>query len=243
VVDTGTWSQLPGVEEMCKTWKATTLVMDHHRTQEPWGQVRWVDDQAAAAGEMAGALLKEMGVKLTREIATALYVAITSDTGWFAFSNTSPRTLRMCADLMEVGVDTDRIYQHLFQNERPERLLLQQRAMAKLRFVAGGRVACMTVAKQDFVETGAGVPDTENLVNIPLQVETVKISVLFNEDPAGGPVRISFRSKGQLDVSRFAEQFGGGGHARAAGAKMDLPLEQVVEKIETALEERLAGPH
>jgi bifunctional oligoribonuclease and PAP phosphatase NrnA len=243
VMDTGTWSQLPGLDEICKTWKVETVVMDHHSTQEPWGQVRWVDTKASAAGEMACELISKLGAKVDASIATALFVAIASDTGWFAFSNTSPLTMRRCADLMDVGVDTDRIYQLLFQNERPERLLLQQCAMKSLEFLAGGRVTRMVVRKSDFEKTGANVPDTENLVNIPLQVASVQVSVLINEDLAGGPVRVSFRSKGQLDVARFAEQFGGGGHVRASGAKFNLPVDEVIAKVSKALEDRMDGPH
>ncbi|MFT3785371.1 MAG: bifunctional oligoribonuclease/PAP phosphatase NrnA [Tepidisphaeraceae bacterium] len=238
VVDTGTWSQLPGMEEAVRVWSPrSTLIMDHHKTQEPWGDARWVDTKASAAGEMAFALVKQLGATIDGKLAEALFVAISSDTGWFAFSNTTPTTLRVCAELMEVGVDTDRLYQMLFQNERPERLLLQRQAMQSLTFRAGGKVAGMTITKADFATTKANVPDTENLVNLPLQVATVQVSVLFNEDPAGGPVRVSFRSKGQLDVSRFAEQFGGGGHARASGAKFDEPIDAVVKRVLDRLEQ------
>jgi phosphoesterase RecJ-like protein len=243
VVDTGTWSQLPTIDEVMKTWKPkNVLVMDHHQTQEPWGDARWVDTTASAAGEMAFDLLRAWpGTKLDAAMAEALFVAITSDTGWFAFSNTSPRTLRACAELMEVGVDTDALYQRLFQNERPERLLLQVRAMRSLAFLAGGRVARMSIANSDFAETRANVPDTENLVNIPLQVADVQVSVLLSEDPTGGPVRVSFRSKGQLDVAKFAEQFAGGGHARASGAKIVGPLDEVVRRVSEALESAMAS--
>jgi bifunctional oligoribonuclease and PAP phosphatase NrnA len=242
VVDTGTWSQLPTISDVMKSWKpASTLVMDHHQTQEPWGDVRWVDTTASAAGEMAFDLLRAWpGVTIDQAMAEALFVAITSDTGWFAFSNTSPRTLRACAELMEIGVDTDALYQRLFQNERPERLLLQVRAMRSLAFLAQGRVARMHITNADFAETRANVPDTENLVNIPLQVADVQVSVLLSEDPSGGPVRVSLRSKGQLDVAKFAEQFGGGGHARASGAKIAAPIDEAVRRVSEALERAMA---
>jgi phosphoesterase RecJ-like protein len=177
--------------------------------------------QAAAAGEIVAELLQMWDVDLDSKIASALYVAIATDTGWFQFSNTRPYTLRLAAQLMEAGVDTDRMYQLIYQNERKERVALQTRAMESLELLEGDRLAVMRVTVKDFEETGANVPDTENLINIPLQIATVEVSLLFTEPLDFGPVRVSLRSKGQVDVARFAEKFGGGGHARAAGLKVD----------------------
>src|SRR3954453_17885315 len=173
-------------------------------------------------------------------MATGLYVAIASDTGWFQFSNTRPFTMRLAATLMEAGVDTDQLYQHLYQNERPERVLLQTRAMQSLELLADGKLAVMTVRKQDFADTGAHVPDTENLINIPLQIRTVEVSLLFTETPEPGPIRVSLRSKGSVDVAKFAEQFGGGGHARAAGLKVSKQLAAAREDVVSSFAARLS---
>ena len=142
---------------------------------------------------------------------------------------------------MEAGVDTDRMYQLVYQNERAERVALQARAMQTLELLAGGRLAVMTVRRRDFEQTRANVPDTENLINVPLQIRTVEASVLLVEPPDGGPVRVSLRSKGKVDVARFAETFGGGGHARAAGLKIDGPLAAVHDAVVGALEAKLAA--
>jgi phosphoesterase RecJ-like protein len=168
-------------------------------------------------------------------MATALYVAIASDTGWFQFSNTRPYTHRLAALLMEKGVDTDRIYQLLHQNERAERVALQTRAMQSLELLANGRLAVMRIGKEDFTETHAHVPDTENIINIPLQIRTVEVSILLTDPPEGGPIRISLRSKGQIDVARFAEQFGGGGHARASGLKLPGTFQEAHDKVVKAM--------
>lgn len=234
-VDTGTWSQLPGLEAIVPTMRATRLVIDHHRTQGTWADVLWQDVAASAAGEMVEELLQRWGVPITREIASSLWAAIVTDTGWLQYSNTTPRTLRLCATLMEYGVDTDAIYQRLYQNERAERLRLHARGLASMRFDAGERIATIVVRKDDFAETGAGVTDTEAIVNLPLQVASVQVSAVFTEPPEGGAIRVSFRSKGQLDVSKFAEPFGGGGHARAAGAKIDGEVDAVRERVAAAL--------
>jgi len=115
----------------------------------------------------------------------------------------------------------DAIYKQLYQSERVQRVRLQTRAMDSLELLADGRLAVMTLRKQDFIESGAGVPDTENLINIPMQIGVVEVSILVTEPVDFGPVRVSLRSKGQVDVAKFAEAFGGGGHARASGLKID----------------------
>jgi len=102
-----------------------------------------------------------------------------------------------------------------------------------------GRLAVMRVTKKDFEETQANVPDTENLINIPLQIATVQVSIIIIEPREGGPVRVSLRSKGQVDVARFAEKFGGGGHARASGLKLTATPQEVRDRVVTAMMETL----
>jgi phosphoesterase RecJ-like protein len=236
VADTGTWSQLPGLQEKLRAsgWRKPMLVLDHHLTQENWADAKLVVTEAAAAGEIAAELLELWDVTMTPAIATALFVAIASDTGWFQFSNTRPFTLRLAATLMEAGVDTDRLYQNLYHNERAERVAIQTRAMQSLELLAGGKLAVMTIRKKDFTDTHAGVPDTENIINVPLMIRTVEVSILITEPIDSGPVRVSLRSKGKLDVARFAEQFGGGGHARASGLKLQTSLEDAHKQVVSA---------
>jgi phosphoesterase RecJ-like protein len=247
VADTGTWSQLPGLKERIANWNVPKLVLDHHLTQENWADLKLVITEAAAAGEIAAELIEQWEIEIDSAIATALYVAIASDTGWFQFSNTRPFTHRLAATLIEKGVDTDRIYQMLYQNERAERVALQTRAMQTMELQANGRLAIMKIGKEDFKATNARVPDTENLINVPLQIRTVQVVALITDPPEGGPIRVSLRSKGQLDCSKFAEQFGGGGHARAAGMKLEGTVQQTHDRILAALLSKLedadAGPN
>jgi phosphoesterase RecJ-like protein len=235
VVDTGTFSQLPGLKEKILAFDKPRLVIDHHLTQEDWADIPLVVKTAAAAGEIIAELLSRWAIPLDAPIATALFLAIASDTGWFQFSNTHPDTLRLAATLMEAGVDTDRLYQLLYQNERKERLALQTRALQSLELLSDARLAVMRLSKADFTETQAGVPDTENLINLPLQIATVEVSLLFTEPTTPGPVRVSLRSKGTVDVAAFAQQFGGGGHARAAGLKLDEPFAAAHDKVVGAM--------
>ncbi len=231
VVDTGTWSQLPGLKDHFAKYDKPKLVIDHHLTQEDWATHKLVDTKAAAACEIVASLLKRWNITIDSAIAGALYVGLVADTGWFQYSNTTPTTLRLGAELMEAGVDTDKIYQALYQNERPQRLAIQARAMRSLELLADGKLAVMQLKKEDFTETNATTNDTEGLINIPLQVCDVEVSILFNDPPTGGPIRVSLRSKGKVNVANFAGQFGGGGHARAAGLKVECPLQPAVEQV------------
>jgi nanoRNase/pAp phosphatase (c-di-AMP/oligoRNAs hydrolase) len=235
VVDTGTWSQLPGLKERVSNWNVPKLVVDHHLTQEDWATTKLVRTDASAAGEIVADLLERWGVPLDASIASCLFLAIASDTGWFQFSSTRPVTMRLAAKLMEAGVDTDRMYQLLYQNERAERIALQARAMQSLELLKDNRLAVMRIRKRDFEETNAQVPDTESLVNVPLQIRTVEVSIVLTEPRDFGPIRGSLRSKGQVDVATFAEQFGGGGHARAAGVKVEGTLDAAHDKVVAAM--------
>jgi bifunctional oligoribonuclease and PAP phosphatase NrnA len=235
VVDTGTWSQLPGLRERVEKFSKPKMVIDHHLTQQDWADVKLVETSAGACAEIIAELLERWGVRLDPRMATALFVGIVADTGWFMFSNTRPVALRLAARLMETGVDTDRVYQLLYQNERAERIALHTRGLAGMELLDNGRIAVMKIRKSDFADVKAHINDTENLINVPLQIRTVEVSVLISEPLDAGPVRVSLRSKGQVDVARFAEQFGGGGHARAAGLKFETSLDEAHDKVVSAL--------
>ena len=136
------------------------LVIDHHLTQEEWADAKLVVKEAAAAAEIIAELLARWPIKIDSAIAGALFLGLTSDTGWFQFSNTRPQTMRLAAKLMEAGVDTDRMYQCLYQNERAQRLALQSQAQQSLELLEDQRLAVMRLNKGDFSQTGASVPDT-----------------------------------------------------------------------------------
>jgi phosphoesterase RecJ-like protein len=240
VVDTGTWSQLPGLKDVFSNWKNPKLVLDHHLTQEDWADAKFVKTDAAAAGEIAAELLTDWGVKFTVPIATALFLAIASDTGWFQFANTRPQTMELAAQLMQAGVNMDRLYQTMYQNETAQRLLLQTRAQQSMELLSDQRLAVMRVGKTDFQQTHAAVSDTENFINVPMQIRSVEVSILLVEPTDGGQVRVSLRSKGSVDVARFAEQFGGGGHARAAGLKLNGSISAVHDRVVAAMIQTLS---
>lgn len=241
ICDTGTWSQLEGLREELERFSGPKLVLDHHVTQEDWADVTLTDTDAGAAAEVAMLLIEHWGMPLDARIAQPLYVALATDTGWFGYSNTSPRTMRMAAACLEAGAEVDRLYQRLNQSERPQRMRLHARAHGSLELLTDDRLALMTVRKSDFSETGTNLPATEELVNWPMAIATVEASVLLCEDPESPEplTKISFRSKGQVNVATLASTFGGGGHVRAAGARLSLPLDEARRKLIEAFSERM----
>lgn len=244
VVDTGAWSQLEPLKPWLEPLRERTIVVDHHLRGDDVGAMRFIDADAAAACQIVARLIDELGRTIDSKIAEALFVGIASDTGWFRFSNTTPETHELAARLLRLGVDHAGLYMKLEQSERPEKLGLVRRAMDSLHLVAGGHAAVMALRQSDFADTGARLEETERLVDLPQVVADVRAVVLLIELP-DGRTRISFRSKpgdGAIDVNRLAMQFGGGGHARASGARLDAPLEEAQTRVTAALEQALADP-
>lgn len=238
IADTGSSSQLGPLWPWVRQRRDRVIVLDHHLRGDDIAAMRYVDTSAAAACEIVAELIDALGVAWDPLIAKALYVGVASDTGWFHFSNTTPRTLRLAARLLEHGVDHAALYQQLEQRERAEKLPLMARALTSLQPLADGTAALMLLAHKDFVETGATTQDTERLVDLPQVVAAVRLVALVTE-PEPGRVRISLRSKpgpGAVDVNVLAMQFGGGGHARAAGAKVNGTPQDVLARLRPLIE-------
>lgn len=244
VVDTGAWSQLEPLHAWLADRRDRTIVIDHHLHGDDVGALRYIDSGAAAACEIVSELIDAMGCAYDAAIRSALYMGIAADTGWFRFSNTRPETMELAARLLRGGVDHSDLCRQLEQSERVQKLSLLIRALDSLHMV-NGDAAVMTLRAGDFAETGAEAHETERFVDIPQMVGTVQVVALLVEQP-DGRTRISFRSKpgaAAVDVNVFAQQFGGGGHARAAGARIDQPIDQARASIIQALEAQRTPPH
>jgi phosphoesterase RecJ-like protein len=172
----------------------------------------------------------QLGVELSPEIARAAFVALATDTGWFRFASTSSETLRLAARLVAAGAVPDQLYRQLYEHETLARLQLIGRTMARARTELGGRLIYTWIERADFEATGAVPSDTEDVINLTLSVGGTEVAVILAEQTGGG-FKISFRSRCQLDCSRVAERFGGGGHKAAAGAFLDEPLESARRKV------------
>lgn len=240
VTDTGARSQLADLAVYLAERHERVCIIDHHiQGDATISPCRVVRPEAAAASEIVAELVETLGVRLTPEIATPLYLGVATDTGWFRFSNTSPRAFRTAAKMLDAGVDHPRLYRLIEQTDRPERLRLLARALGSLELHNNGRVAVLSLRAEDFEETGAGPDDTHGFSDSPHCVGTVEVVALLSETERG-TVKISLRSKQSadpVDVNAIAGQFGGGGHARASGAKM----KGTIPEVKTAVLARLSG--
>ena len=258
VLDTGAWAQLGPMRRNIEPRLERTLIIDHHVSGDVPAAWRYIDSIAAAACQILGDLLGRLSADAQPTdafdpvVAEALYVGLASDTGWFRFSNTRPDTLEMSARLLRAGVDHASLYRKLEQTERIEKLKLLTCALKSLHLLANGRAALMVLHAEDFRQTGAALEETERFVDLPQIVATVEVVVLATEPPpdvanltgdGNGAIRLSFRSKpgaSAVNVARLAQQFGGGGHERAAGAKVVGTLDEVVGKVTRAVASALA---
>jgi phosphoesterase RecJ-like protein len=236
IVDTCALAQLDGLDDQLAAAREKIMVIDHHATTDDIGTVRWLDASAAAAGVMVGELLDALGWPVDLRTAEALLTAMTTDTGWFHYSNTDGRCLRAAARLFDAGVEGDKLYRRLFQADRPERMMLLSRALASLELPAAGSIATMKLRLGDFAETGARQDETENLVNEPMRMGCVEVSMLLVQTPDDGGrcIRVSLRSRGGVDVAAVARRFGGGGHVQAAGLRADEDIDTLAGKLVTA---------
>jgi len=238
ILDTSAAAQLDGLGEKLAARRDDVVVIDHHATSEDIAATQWVDTTAAATAILVGELLAELGWAVDRPTADALAVAVLTDTGWLRFSNTDSRCLRAMADLVAKGVRPAVLYQRIYQNDRPERLALQARVLGSLELHAEGRVAAMAVRLEDFAATGARGEETENLINEALRIATVEVALLFTQNAEG--TRVSLRSRQVVDVANVAEGFGGGGHPRAAGLRLDEGVDAAKDRIIRACCQALA---
>jgi bifunctional oligoribonuclease and PAP phosphatase NrnA len=190
--------------------------IDHHLGNSNYGALNWFDGTAAACGEMVFELIAELGVPLTPEIATHIYVAILTDTGSFHYSSISPRTFDICRQCVEAGIDPPAIAGAIFDSNSLGRLKLFGAVLSKMELDATGRVATVYVDQKLAQECGGTYEDTEGIVNLPLTVKEIEAVAFFKE---AGPDdwRVSMRSKGEIDVNAVAKEFGGGGHKNASG--------------------------
>jgi len=210
--------------------------IDHHLSGRPFANINWIDPSACATAELVYQLAREAGVRITPEIATCLYTAVLTDTGAFCFAGTNHRTFALAQELVTCGADPVRVAQSVYFSNPESKMLLLGAALSNLR--RDGSLSWMHISNDDMQRAGAIEEDCEGLVNYALSIAGVEVAVFFRELP-GGRFRVSLRSKGAVDVSKIAAQFGGGGHECASGCSVDGPLASAVELIVSQI--RLGG--
>jgi phosphoesterase RecJ-like protein len=202
---------------------AVVLNVDHHADNTRFGDVNWVEPGASSAGEMVYRLLTRAGFPIGRAVATNLYAAILTDTGSFQHGNTSPEALRAAADLVARGAAVEDLAAGMYGNHDPSEWHLLSEVLASLSLSPDGRLAWVEVTAAALQRAGLGLEATENFIDFVRSVGGVQIAMMFKE-ASTGEVRVSFRSRGSLDVARLARQFGGGGHRNASGCTLLEPL-------------------
>jgi phosphoesterase RecJ-like protein len=210
------------------------VTVDHHHDNNRFGAVNLVVDDASSTAEIVRDLLAELGVALTPEIAEALYVGLVTDTGRFQYANTSPKALRLAAELLEAGADVHGIYQQVYERVQFAKLKLLARALERAQLYEGGRLVVSYLVRGDFAEAGAEEPYSEGIIDYLRQAEGAELVALIREPPTdNGPTRrVSLRSsRDEVDVSAIAREAGGGGHRQAAGFSSELPIDEIVEFI------------
>lgn len=240
LVDNSAPDRLGRMEAPVRARAAKTFCIDHHPTAAtPWAY-NLIDTTAAATAVLVHELVRAEGATPDRAAADALYAGLATDTGFFRFSSTSPRAFRVAAELLEAGADPTRCYREVYERNSPAYTRLLGRALAGLTLTADGAVASVGITLAMIEGCGAVGVDTSEFTTPLLAVEGVRIAILFRE-LADGKVKVSLRSKGELDVQQMASRFGGGGHRNASGIVTSGRFDEVTASITAAAVALVSG--
>jgi bifunctional oligoribonuclease and PAP phosphatase NrnA len=231
-LDNSSLHRLGGMEQAVRSAKRPSLCIDHHSTTDAFWTVNFIDESACATGEMVYDLIRALGGDPDAASAVALYTAMVTDTGNFRFSKTTPRSHRIAADLLAKGVNPSRIYELVYEQQQEGFVRLLGLALSGFRLESEGRLGWISMTHPQIVQCGAENADTSEMVNHLFTIRGVRLCLLFKELP-DGRVKVSLRSKGELDVHRIASAYGGGGHQNASGAVVDGPLDSAVVRVVT----------
>jgi phosphoesterase RecJ-like protein len=212
-----------------------TIDVDHHHDNTRFGDVNLIVPRASSTGEVLRDVFAELGVELTPEIAEALYIALVTDTGRFQYTNTSPRALRLAAELVEAGADIHRVFQAVYETIDFAKFKLIGKAAQRARVFEGGRLVISYLLREDFAELGAAEPYAEGIIDSLRAIDGAQMAALIREPPRDddAPARkVSLRASiDELDVSAIARKSGGGGHRQAAGFSSDASIEEIMDFI------------
>ncbi|MBU1627058.1 bifunctional oligoribonuclease/PAP phosphatase NrnA [bacterium] len=212
--------------------------IDHHLSNSYFGDINIIDPHASSTGEMVYNLSENMNFELDQNIALNIYTAIITDTGSFRYSNTTSETLLIASRLVKIGIDVAWTNENLFEIGTVGKLKLWGEALSKIELECNNLISILIVTEDMFRQSNAEFSDTENLINNGLSIIGVEVSLLFNE-LSTDLYKVSFRSKGKINVAKVAAIFGGGGHFRASGCKISGVLDQVKNRVINVLENEL----
>jgi bifunctional oligoribonuclease and PAP phosphatase NrnA len=223
--------------------RSFVINIDHHPGNTGYGQLQWFDASAAACGEIVFDLIRAIGVPLTLEIATHIYLAILTDTGSFHYSSISARTFDICRETIQAGVDPVLVARNVYDSNNMGRLKLFGAVLSAMQIDTTGRIAIVYLDHEMARAAGGTYEDTEGLINLPLTVKEIQAVVFFKQEE-GERYRVSLRSKGDIDIGAVAKEFSGGGHRNAAGCTVSGGIDSLqklfIEKMEAAIDGRPA---
>jgi phosphoesterase RecJ-like protein len=208
--------------------------IDHHRSNGDLGDLSLVDPDAAATGLLVHRVLSAMGSEIAVDVATNIYVAVLTDTGSFHYGSSSPEAFEVAGEMVRRGVDPWAVAEQVYETQSALRLRLLGRVLDSLEVSADGRVACITTMREDLREFALGKDALEGFINYPRSIVGVEVAFSLREEE-GDVFRVSFRSKGRVDVSAVAARFGGGGHRNASGCTVPGPLADVKRRVLEAI--------
>ena len=215
-----------------------TVNIDHHATSAQFGTINWIDSTASADGEMIYNLCKAIGGRITKEIAECVYMALVTDTGSFHFPNTSDRTLKVASELIKAGAEPTKTGNSVYYNYPWSRIELMRQVLATVKRDETGRIATMRQTQQMERSAGTIEGDNSGFVNIPLPAREISVA-LYMREMEPGKYRASLRSKGNINVAKVAEKFGGGGHKNAAGLGIEGDWDECEGKIVASIQKAI----
>ena len=210
------------------------ICIDHHLTGQYFCDLNYIDPDAAATGEIIWKFLEENGIQVDREMAEAMYTAVITDTGNFKYSNTTPETHLIAAQLIKLGVKPDYVSQKIYESNRLQRIKIEAEAMRTLETFCNGAVARVYVSQKMLDDTGAFMNETDGIVPTARSIRGVELALFFKEK-GENEIKVSMRSKQYADVAYISSQFGGGGHKRAAGCTIHADLETAMKQLTAAV--------
>lgn len=222
--------EFPNIDKIKKyTGDISVVNIDHHKTSSFYGNINWVEPKKAATGELVFELIKKLNIKLDKNIAEALFVSISTDTGRFTFPNTTRQTFTIAAKLSQHKIDIGKIYSNLYCNRTLNELKLQSECIERIKLLNNGKIAIIALGKDVFEKIQFIPSDFQEYIDLIKSIKGVEVALLLREE--NGKIRTSIRTNGKVDAAELAEKFGGGGHSRASGCTLDYPLDVAVNKF------------
>lgn len=208
--------------------------IDHHISNDEFGNLNMVDTNAAATGEIIYHIIKILGIEMDAEISECLYTAIVTDTGQFQYSNTTSITHQIAGDLINNGVNVSLMFERIYQNSSKEKVMLMKTALGTLEFYHNDSISVISLTKKQMEEAKAQDADSDGIINLARDIECVEAAVFLKElEP--GKIKVGLRSKKLIDMAAIAQKFGGGGHVRAAGCTLAGTIDEAKGKILEAI--------